>query len=123
MASFPSVTVITVGRDERLLYLLQRYIEQSGYHMVAVYGPPLPEAIACLRPAVLIFSSIEQLRAAQALIDSLSHDEIPVLVCASPADEAIARELGADGCLLHPLVFDEFCAVLAQVVPTTGTKT
>ncbi|GIV73489.1 hypothetical protein [Caldilinea sp.] len=112
-----SITVVLVGRDERLSYLLRRYIEQSGCHMAAFVEPPALEDVARLQPAALIFSSIEHLREAQRLVESLSCHDIPVLVCGSPADEVCARELGADACLLHPLVFDEFHAALALLFP------
>ncbi|HRE26247.1 MAG TPA: hypothetical protein PK954_06415, partial [Anaerolineales bacterium] len=57
------------------------------------------------------------LQAAQSLVDGLAAHDTPILVCASVTDVASARELGADACLVHPLTYAQFQAVLAAVRP------
>jgi len=86
--------------------------------MISMQSIPSIGEINRLQPAAIIFSSVEQLQVAQPLAGSLSTHEIPILVCASPADEALARELGADACLLHPLTYDNFRAVVSSVCPS-----
>jgi hypothetical protein len=58
---------------------------------------------------------MEHLEAAQALIADLANADISVLVCSSVSDQARASELGADHCLLHPVSYDGFLAVLTAI--------
>jgi hypothetical protein len=109
--------LLFIGNDPLLAYLLKRYAVQSGCQMILRDSFPEPGEIGKLRPIAIIFASIERLQAGQSLMDTLSTYEIPVLVCASLADEAYASELGADACLYHPLTYDGFWAVLSAVCP------
>lgn len=111
-------TILVIGNDQMLTYLLNRYAEQSDCQMILREIAPDPAEIGQLRPAAIIFASIERLQAGQSLVDALSTHEIPTLVCASLADEAHARELGADACLLHPLTYENFWAALSIVCPS-----
>ena len=47
------------------------------------------------------------------MVTDLASRDIPGLVCLSIADEARARELGADYCLMHPLTSDSSLTALA----------
>ena len=49
------------------------------------------------------------------LITRLATCDIPVLVCSSVADQARVRELGADNCLLDPLMYENFHIMLAAI--------
>jgi hypothetical protein len=73
-----------------------------------------------MKPATILFTSIESLEAAQLLVTGLANCDIPVLVCCSVADEARVRELGADHCLLHPLTYEGFHKVLAAACNPGG---
>ena len=106
-----------IGADTALAYLIGRYAEQSGCGMTLMQTVPSVAEVFSLEPAAMLFLSSENLRAAQLLIADLGNCDIPVLVCSSAADEARARELGADYCLLHPLTYDSF---LAALVATKG---
>ena len=97
-----------LGNDPTLEYLIGRYARQSGYGIAAIPSAPSIEEVCDLRPMVILFTSVESLEAAQWLTTGLADCDIPVLVCSSVADEARARELGADHCLLHPLTYDGF---------------
>ncbi len=105
--------ILMIGADKALAYLIGRYAEQSGCSMVMTPTVPSAAEVCGLQPAAILFPSIENLGAAQLLITDLANCDIPVLVCLSIADEARARELGADYCLLHPLTYDSFLAALA----------
>lgn len=109
--------IILVGNDERLVYLLQRYFEQSAFQLIPWLTIPSAAEIKRVNPTMLIFSTIELLEMAQSLLDHTSTHEIPVLVCTSLACEAHARELGADACLLHPLSYECFRITMAGVFP------
>ena len=104
---------------KRMAYLLGRYAEQSGCRII--FQESLPANIDHLHPSVIIFSSPEILKSEHSLVETLSKKEIPILVCASIADEVEARELGADGCLLHPLKYENFISVLAAFLPKADT--
>jgi CheY-like chemotaxis protein len=112
-----SQIVMLIGNDERLVYLLQRYFEESPYQLVPWLAIPADEEIERLHPVVIIFSTIELLESAQNLLNHTAGRDIPVLVCTAVAGEAHARELGADACLLHPLTYDDFRSVLTNVCP------
>lgn len=105
--------ILMIGNDTALTYLVGRYAERSGYDIVTLQTVPSAEEVCNQQPVALLFTSIERLDAAQSLIADLSNCDIPILVCSSITDEARARELGADDCLLHPLTYDAFLAALA----------
>lgn len=111
--------LLVIGNDNRMAYLLRRYAEQSGCQMI--FQEAATANIGHLQPSVIIFSSPETLKSARSLVETLSKKEIPILVCASIADEVDSRELGADACLLHPLKYENFISVLAGFLPTADT--
>jgi CheY-like chemotaxis protein len=105
--------ILMIGADASLAYLIRRYADQSGYELAVMPAAPPVAEVYRLQPAAILFSSVENLGAAQVLMADLANNDIPVLVFLSIADEARARELGADHCLLHPLTYDSFLAALA----------
>ena len=105
--------ILMIGNDTALTYLVGRYAERSGHDMATAQAVPSAEEVCNQQPVAIFFPSIERLEAAQSLIADLTNCDIPILVCSSIADEARARELGADYCLLHPLTYDGFMAALA----------
>lgn len=109
--------ILVIGDDPRLAYLLKRYAEQNGYQIIQHSQASPAEAWRQLKPAAIIFSSVEQLQTAQVLVEDFSAQEIPVLVCAAIADEPRAQELGADAFLLHPLTYDNFRSTLMSICP------
>jgi hypothetical protein len=111
-----------IGADTALAYLIGRYAEQSGYDIAMMQTVPSVAEVCGLQPAAILFPSIENLAAAQLLIADLASYDISVLVCLSTADEARARELGADHCLLHPLTYDSFLAALAATKAPCGDR-
>jgi hypothetical protein len=102
--------------DSSLLYLLQRYAEQIGYLSHIEKSPFSVEAIQSHGPVAVIFPSVEILENAQTLAAALTNNDIPIIVCSSLSDQAKTRELGADYCLLHPLVFESFSAAVNAAV-------
>lgn len=111
--------LLVIGNDKRMAYLLRRYAEQSGCRMI--FQESVPANIDHLQPSVIIFSSTEILKSARSLVETLSKKEIPILVCASIADEVDARELGADACLFHPLKYENFISILTVYLPKADT--
>jgi hypothetical protein len=105
--------ILLIGSDTTLAYLIERYAERSGCEIHVHPIVPAYSGGPEVKPAALLFSSIENLEAAQAQIAHLSNAEIPLLVCSSLNDQPRAHELGADYCLVHPLTYDGFLAALA----------
>jgi CheY-like chemotaxis protein len=121
IASTPTAKslLLVIGNDKRIAYLLRRYAEQSGCRMI--FQESVPANVDHLQPSVIIFSSPEILKSDRNQVETLSKKEIPILVCASIADEVEARESGADACLLHPLKYENFISVLAVFLPKADT--
>ena len=109
--------ILLLGQDVALTYLIERYAERSGYDVQVEPTVPSSAATSNLQLAAVLFSSIENLEAAQAQIADLSNHEVPLLVCSSVNDQTRAHELGVDYCLVHPLTYDSFLAAL----PATST--
>lgn len=108
MEPSPQSKIMMLGNDPSLAYLIGRYAHQIGYAITSMQVIPMAADVCAQKPAAILFTSVESLEAAQLLISGLSNCDIPVLVCSSIADEARARELGADQCLLHPLTYEGF---------------
>ena len=110
-------TILLIGNDATLSYLLGRFAERSGYKLIVNSENSSIRVISDVNPAVIIFLSTELLEKSQALVVELASLEMPIVVCSSIADEAKAREFGADYCLLHPITYDGFQTVLATANP------
>ena len=114
-------TILLVGNDTTLSYLLGRFAERSGYLLAVNSALSSIREILTVNPAVIIFPSTELLEEAQALVTDLVGLEAPIVVCSSVAEETRARELGADFCLLHPITYNDFQEALAIVTATKRT--
>ena len=122
MKPSPESNLLMIGGDPSLAYLIERYSEQSGLQVMTLSDIPSAAAVHASNPSLLLFPNLETLEAAQGLISDLANSDISILVCSSVADEARARELGADHCLLHPLTYDGFLAVLTAIRTPKATQ-
>jgi len=107
-------TVLVIGHDVALHYLLGRFAERSGYQLKANTENMSDRDIAAIHPAAIIFLSTEVLAKHRTLLTELAGLDMPILVCSSVIEKARAIELGADYCLLHPLTYDDFQAALTH---------
>ena len=105
-------TVLFIGNDSALSYLLGRFAERSGYRLTAGLENLSAGDITVIDPTVIIFQSTELLETSQALVGELISLDAPIMVCSAVGDESRARELGADYCLTHPLTYDGFQTAL-----------
>ncbi|RPJ28310.1 MAG: hypothetical protein EHM33_04925 [Chloroflexi bacterium] len=108
--------IVIIGTSSSFLYLLQRYADRIGYSITVMLPSVVAETICRSEPVAVIFSSVESLEASQSLMADLANCDIPILVCSSVTDQIRTRELGADYCLLHPLTYDSFSAILTSAV-------
>ena len=111
-------TILLVGTDETLNYLLGRFVEQAGDKLIVSPGIPSAQEIAGVNPKAIIFLSMQHLEFAEALMAELAAIEIPIIVCSAVTDQARAGELGADRCLIHPITYGSF--QLALEVPSAS---
>ena len=114
-------TILVIGSDATLRYLLGRFVERSGYRKASAESISGCD-LAALNPAAIVFLSTEQLAKDQAFLTEMPHLDAPILVCSSVIDEAKAIELGADNCLLHPLTCGDFQAALANATASKGVN-
>jgi len=114
-------TILLVDNDSTLAYLLGRFAERSGYRLTIISDGLSIQEIESIDPVAIIFTSVELLASSQALVVELSSLNTPIVVCLSIIEEARARELGADYCLLHPLTFDEFQTALSNASTSKHT--
>lgn len=108
--------IVVVGDDSGLQYLLGRFAEQIGYAVSVEKDSSSADTICQSEPVAVIFPSVEILEGVQALAAELTNCDIPIIVCSSVLDQAKTRQLGADYCLLHPLVFDSFSSTLLAII-------
>jgi DNA-binding response OmpR family regulator len=107
--------ILMIRTDSPLTYLINRYAERSGSRINTIEALPSTQEVYSAKPSVILFPSIESLETAQGKIIDLVNNDVPIIVCSSIVDEARARELGADYCLLHPLTYEDFVAALTAV--------
>lgn len=107
-------SILLVGQDPSLEYLLKRYARQGGLELQSLRGVSPEIDVNALHPLVAWFSSLEVLEAYQPLRAALANEAIPIVVCSSVADEARASESGADYFFLHPVTYDCFLSTLTR---------
>ena len=112
-------SILYVGNEPSLEYLLGRYAQRSGCQMVSVPAPSPAVDLAGLRPLSVWFSSVETLAASPDLRAAAASLDIVLVVCAAVADDARAVDLGVDYIFLHPVTYDYFVSTLdsAQAPP------
>ena len=111
--------ILLIGSDKTLSYLLGRYAERCGYQLTVNPENLSVKEITVVSPVVIVFPSKEILETRQVLVGELASLDFPIMVCSSIADEARARELGADYCLTHPITYDDFQTALMNA---SGSK-
>jgi CheY-like chemotaxis protein len=137
MTQLEQPTVLFVGNDPALEYLLNRYAQRSGCqiqtdrghsqaadadHVAVDMAAQVPLDMAALRPLSVWFSSLDVLEASQALRAAAASLDIPLVVCAAVADHARALELGADYSFLHPVTYDYFVSTLGAAHVPMGDE-
>jgi hypothetical protein len=95
---------------------MERYADRIRMELNVATPATSVEAICQLKPQAVIFQSIQNLEASQDMVTGLANCDIPIIVCASAADQLRTRDLGADYFLIHPLVYDGFLAVLNSII-------
>jgi hypothetical protein len=105
-------SILLIGNDSSLEYLLERYADRIGYHLQSVRSIAPNVDIFQMQPESIWFSSLDVLEAFQSQKDTILSCNVPIVVCSSIADDARAMDLGADYLLVHPLTYDCFLSTL-----------
>ncbi len=107
-------SILLIGNDPPLEYLLERYASRGGYRLQSIHSLSSDIDISKMQPESIWFSSLEALEACQPQRNAISACNVPVVVCSSIPDDTRAMDLGADYLLLHPLTYDSFLSALSQ---------
>lgn len=111
-----SLSVLIVGGDSFMHYLLKRYAEKIGLSTRVLKTPLDIETIRKLETVAVIFSSVESLEGERLLVAQFTNLDVPIIVCSSAFEQIKTIELGADYCLLPPVVLDNFSSILSTAL-------
>jgi len=120
-ASQMTKTIIIAVNDPNILYLLQRYAEETGFQTVdASRGKDLLTLLAQKPDAALIIldaelSGITGRKMWHRLKAEAASRHIPVVVYSCQDDAAEEWHEGADHCLPKTVMYDDFVAALKRI--------
>jgi CheY-like chemotaxis protein len=105
-----------VEHNDGLIYLIQRYGQDTGLEIVTASGLEAVERAREAKPAVILLSADLPGHKGWDVLHALKADcharHIPVVMYSGMDQRARMLEEGADGCVQMPLVRDELLAVL-----------
>jgi CheY-like chemotaxis protein len=112
-------TVVLAVSDANILYLLQRYAEESGFDTARASGEDLSTLLARQPDPALIILDVECLGAAgrkqlRSLRAEASTRQIPVVVYSSLDEPDGEWQEGAAGSLPRSVMYDDFVAALRR---------
>lgn len=100
--------ILLVAPDDELRYLMERYASRGGFELrLSVDGDGPPVAVW--------MSSVQAVETMRPREQGLVSEDTPLIVIAPEADEARARELGADHRVGQPFTYQDFLAALSAV--------
>jgi len=110
--------VLLIDDEQSLAYLIHRYGQASNCQVMSVRF--LDEARAIIKrtpPALVVLHVAPQRLDSWEVVRALKADPATsrfpvVVVCAASIDAARVWEIGADYCLMKPVLYDDFRAVL-----------
>lgn len=112
--------VMLIEDDPQFVYLIQRYARSSGCQVIHVdpVSQTVPLAQEELPDLILLDISLSGADGWQVLhalkADPISR-KVPVYVCSASETTIHECEEQADGCLLKPVMYEDFLAALAKV--------
>ncbi|MFH1523432.1 MAG: hypothetical protein ABIF04_00535 [Chloroflexota bacterium] len=105
-------SILLIGNDPSLEYLLERYAYRGGYSLRSIPAIAPNVDISQMQPKSIWFSSLDILETFQPQNKTILDSNVPIVVCSSIADDARAMDLGADYLLVHPLTYECFLSTL-----------
>src|SRR5689334_7690071 len=85
--------IVLLGGDASFNYLMERYADMIRMELNVATPATSVEAICQLKPQAVIFQSVQNLEASQDMATGLANCDIPIIVCASAADQLRTRDL------------------------------
>jgi CheY-like chemotaxis protein len=119
--------VMIVGEDTEFAYLIQRYVNQGGYH--AFVARPNPGTVDLARQEVplCILMDVESPSAhGWDMLRMLKLDpgtrDIPVVICSWLDEEARCLKEGAEAHLRKPVMYDDILSTLRDIGVRAGQE-
>ncbi len=111
--------VLLIGEDPEFVYLMQRYAETSG--CLLLHTPSFDQAFSLARqeqPSLILmdltFPDSHHLQNLHSLKVDPATCHIPVFVCSTSETVLAESEEQADGCLLKPVMYQDFVMALVS---------
>ncbi len=127
MSTPPILKILLVENDPQFVYLIQRYAQRSGCQLTQVGSIKEIEALAAKEIPDLILLDLalngpdDSLEQSCKLLQSFKADpvtaKIRVFICSASEVAMRGWEEYADGCLLKPVMYEDFVTTLASVTP------
>jgi CheY-like chemotaxis protein len=113
------ITCLLVEQNDDLIYLIQRYGQEAGMHIITASGLEAVALAGKEQPAVILLGSDLPGQRGWRVLHALKSDgrtfHIPVVMYAGMDQRARMLEEGADGCLQLPWARDDLLAVMKAV--------
>jgi CheY-like chemotaxis protein len=119
MTSAP--TALLVDDDSPLTYVLQRYADSYGVHLIATdFCAPVVSLAVQAQPAVILLSVTGLDERDRAMFRALRSDPrtcaIPIVLCAAHEIDRHGWAAEADRVLVQPVMYDDFAALFGPAV-------
>lgn len=120
MKAFVPTTIMVIGNDAHLCYLLQRYVKESGHQIeFSLLTNDVSEVVHKNRPAAIVLEVDLPNTIGWDVLRSLKKDQalcnIPVVLCSWLDEERRGLEEGADIYMRMPILYHEFLAALSAI--------
>ncbi len=121
-----SMQVLLIEDDPQFVYLIERYASSSGCSLVRLATGDREKLLALQEPPDLILFDIgmDSSRGWQFLQECKSNivtSSAPVYICSANEQAMLGWEESVDGCLLKPVMFEDFVHVLTKINPSLET--
>ena len=119
-------TILSINDDPKIITLYRRYLEPEGFNVISLTNSVQAlDAARKYKPYAITLDVRMPNQDGWAVLKTLKEDpetaDIPVIFCTIEEDQAKARELGASGFLLKPVLKEELLnALLATQHQTNG---
>jgi CheY-like chemotaxis protein len=118
MSQPPLPKVMLIEDDPQFVYLIQRYASSSGCQLI--HGDSITQAVSLAQKEMphlilldLAMAGTDGWQVLQALKADPLTSKIPVFICSASEVATRGWEEYAEGCLLEPVMYEDFVAALA----------
>ncbi len=113
----PKATIIIIEDNPELIYLLRRFVENSGYRAVVTTQGETAVSLAQQETPLMIMieSQLAELngcQALEALHQNVSTQDIPIVLYSNSSEKRCHSNQGVIGYLQQPLLYQDFMILL-----------